>query len=271
MQEYFIMVVMQESPGEEPNKTRKFQIRITAKGLVRAIGIYSIFVMALISILNLASDAGPDQKAIIIMALGLILIWIVLIGGLMVRFRDPIRALVLGIPLPWWLKFPLFCTILALLEEGVTVTMTNLAPLFGSQIGRAFITASANYLHTVLFHSVIVFIPMFFVWTVLLHFFRFPPLHVFLLFGLTGSIAEMSMSPTNILAGFWFFVYGLMIYLPAYCLPGDRYAGQPKWWTYPLAVTAPLLSPILLLPVTPLLRYLWRVMDPTFFVDSAWD
>jgi len=265
------MVAMQEHPREKPNKIRKFQIRITARGLVKAIGIYSILVMALISTLNLFSNAGPDQKAIIIMALGLILIWIVIIGGLMVRFRDPIRGLVLGIPLPWWLKFPLFCTILALLEEGVTVTMTNLAPLLGSQIGRAFITASANYLHTVLFHSVIVFIPMFLVWTVLLRLFEFPPLHVFLLFGLTGSIAEMSMSPTNILAGFWFFVYGLMIYLPAYCLPGERSAGQPKWWVYPLAVTAPLLSPILLLPVTPLLRYLWRVMDPIFFVDSAWD
>jgi hypothetical protein len=248
---YFIMVAMHEHPREKPNEIRKFQIRVTARGLVKAIGIYSILVMALISTLNLVSDAGPDQKAIIIMALGLILIWIVIIGGLMVRFKDPIRGL--------------------LLEEGVTVTMTNLAPLFGSQVGGAFITASANYLHTVLFHSVIVFIPMFLVWTVLLHFFELPPLHVFLLFGLTGSIAEMSMSPTNILAGFWFFVYGLMIYLPAYCLPGDRSASQPKWWAYPLAVTAPLLSPILLLPVTPLLRYLWRVMDPIFFVDSAWD
>jgi uncharacterized membrane protein YhaH (DUF805 family) len=245
--------------------------RITAKGLITAIGIYSLLVLSLISVLTLASDAGPDQKAIIKMALGLNLIWVVLGGFLMVRFRDPIRELLLGIPLPWWVKFPLFCTALALLEEGVTVSMTNLAPLFGSEVGRAFITASANYLHTVLFHSVIVFIPMFLIWTLLLRYFDFPPTHVFLLFGLTGSIAEMSMSSTNILGGFWFFVYGLMVYLPAYSLPRERPARQPKWWAYLLAVAGPLISPILLLPVTPLLRYLWERIDPTFFVDSAWD
>lgn len=245
--------------------------RITANGLIKAIGIYSLLVLSLISVLTLASDAGPDQKAIIKMALGLNLIWVVLGGSLMVHFRDPIRELILGIPLPWWVKFPLFCTALALLEEGVTVSMTNLAPLFGSEVGRAFITASANYLPTVLFHSVIVFIPMFVVWTLLLRYFDFPPAQVFLLFGLTGSIAEMSMNPTNILGGFWFFVYGLMIYLPAYCLPRERTARQPAWWAYLLGVVGPLFSPILLLPFAPLLRYLWRVMDPTFFVDSAWD
>jgi hypothetical protein len=228
-------------------------------------------VQSLIYFFTFTSDASLDQKAIIRMALGLTLIWVILGGFLTIRFREPVRNYVQGIPLPWWLKFPLFCIILALLEEGVTVSMTNLAPLFGSQIGQAFITASANYLHTVLFHSVIVFVPMFLVWTVLLRFFDFPPTHVFLLFGLTGSIAEMSMSPTNILAGFWFFVYGLMIYLPAFCLPQDRTARRPKWWAYLLAVAGPLLSPILLLPAAPLLRYLWRVMDPTFFVESAWD
>lgn len=188
----------------------------------------------------------------------------------MYRFRDQISVLVRRIPLPWQVKFTLFCTILALLEEAVTVSMTNLAPSFGAEIGQAFITASANYLHTVLFHSVIVFIPMFLMWTILLHYFDIPPVHVFLLFGLTGSVAEMSMSPTNILGGFWFFVYGLMVFLPAYSLPEIRNARKPKWWVYPLAVIAPLLSPIMLLPVTPLLRYLWRIMDPTFFVESTW-
>jgi hypothetical protein len=188
----------------------------------------------------------------------------------MYLFRDRVRDLVLNIPLPWQLKFFLFCTLLALLEEAVTVSMTNLAPLFGAQAGQAFITASANYLHTVLFHSVIVFLPMFLVWTLLLSFFDFPPTHVFLLFGLTGSLAEMSMSPTNILGGFWFFVYGLMIYLPSYSLPSREKVRQPHWWVYILGAAAPLLSPILLLPITPLLRYLWEVMDPVFFVESSW-
>jgi len=250
---------------------QRFFSRITAPCLVKAIGIYSILVISLISFLFLASEAPVHEKAIIKMAWGLILIWIFLFGSLMYRFRDLIRELVQSIPLPWQVKFPLFCTLLALLEEAVTVSMTNLAPLFGAEIGQAFITASANYLHTVLFHSVIVFIPMFLVWTLLLHYFDIPPTQVFLLFGLTGSIAEMNMSPTNILAGFWFFVYGLMICLPAYSLPQSRSTREIKWWVYPLAVVAPLFSPIILLPITPLLRYLWKIMDPVFFVESSWN
>jgi hypothetical protein len=238
--------------------------------VVKIIGIYSIVVIGLISTLTLLSDGPAYEKAIIKMALGLILIWIVIGGYLMHRFRDQIRNQVQRIPLPWQLKFFLFCTILALLEEAITVSMTNLAPVFGAEIGQAFITASANYLHTVLFHSVIVFLPMFLVWTILLSYFDFPPVQVLLLFGLTGSIAEMSMSITNILGGFWFFVYGLMVYLPAYSLPGGRQLRKPRWWTYLLAVAAPLLAPILLLPFVPLLRYLWEVMDPVFFVESSW-
>lgn len=251
-------------------KTRKLP-PITALSLVKAIGIYSCLVVGLISLLVLTSDAEPAQKATIKMALGLNLFWVVIGGFLMVHFRDSIREFSLRIPLPWWVKFPLFCTLLALLEEAVTVGMTNLAPVFGAEVGMAFITASANYLHTVLFHSVIVFIPMFVVWTVILRYIDFPPTHVFLLFGLTGSLAEMSMSPSNILGGFWFFVYGLMIYLPAYSLPRERGAKTPRWWAYLLAVGAPLLAPIILLPVTPLLRYLWKLMDPVFFVESSWD
>jgi hypothetical protein len=262
---------MSENPA---NDGRGWFIRatdgITAPLLVRIIAVYSALVISLIAFLNLASDAPPHQKAMIKMALGLILIWIIFGGSVMYRFRDQIRNLVLRIPFPWQIKFFLFCTLLALLEEMVTVSMTNLAPVFGSEVGEAFITASANYLHTVLFHSVIVFLPMFLIWTILLNYYDFPPTHVFLLFGLTGSIAEMSMSPTNILGGFWFFVYGLMVYLPAYSIPRERNLRKPRWWTYLLAAAAPLISPILLLPFTPLLRYLWRIMDPVFFVESSW-
>jgi len=219
----------------------------------------------------LLSSAPPAEKAVIKMALGLNLIWVLLGGGLMLRFRDRFRTLFRRPPLPWGLKFFTACLVLALLEEAVAVTMTNLAPLFGARVGEAFITASVNYTHTVLFHSVIVFLPMFLTWTVLLRYFDFSPLVVFLCFGLTGSLAEMSMSPTNALAGFWVFVYGLMIYLPAYSLPAERGARRPPWWSYPVAVFSPLLAPILLLPISPLLRWLWEQMDPVFFVDSIWE
>lgn len=244
---------------------------MTAPLLIKVVGVYSIVVISLISFLVLFSDAPLYEKAIIKMALGLILFWILIGGSLMYRFRNQVRGLVRRIPLPWQVTFFFFCILLALLEEVVTVTMTNLAPLFGVEVGQAFITASANYLHTVLFHSVIVFIPMFLVWGILLHFFDFPPSHVFLLFGLTGSIAEMSMSPSNILGGFWFFVYGLMIYLPAYSIPEERKVKKPGWSIYMLAVLVPLVSPVLLLPITPLLSTLWQVMDPVFFVESSWN
>jgi hypothetical protein len=245
--------------------------RITARRLIILLAVYSMLTLGLISLAVLSSEAPAHEKAVIKMALGLNLIWVIVLGSTMFALRDRIRSLVRAVPLPWGLKFFLFCAGLALLEEAVTVSMTNLAPLFGARVGEAFITASANYLHTVLFHSVIVFLPMFAVWVVLLRYFTFKPAQVFLLFGLTGSLAEMSMSPTNVLAGFWFFVYGLMIYLPAYSLPEQRGARRPPWWAYPLAAFGPLLSPILLLPFTPLLRWLWQIMDPEFFVESIWD
>jgi len=245
--------------------------KLTSGLLIKALGVYSCCVIGLISLLILASeDADVHQKAMIKMALGLILFWIVIGGTLMYRYREVIGNSVRKLPLNWRVKFVLFATGLALLEEAVTVTMTNMAPLFGSEVGKSFITASANYLHTVLFHSVILFIPMFIAWAFLLGRYDFGPKAVFLLFGLSGSIAEMSMQATNILGGFWFFVYGLMVFLPAYSIPSAevRHARKPKLRHYVLAVVLPVLSPIILLPIAPLLHYLHDVMNPVLFVDS---
>jgi len=191
-------------------------LSITPSVLIKALALYSACTISLIAFAILSSSqASVDEKAVIKMALGLIVGWVLIGGTLMYRFRHSITRFVRHLPAPWGLKFVLLATVLALFEEAITVTMTNLAPVFGSEVGQAFITASANYLHTVLFHSVIVFIPMFIVWAFLLRRYDFPSSHVFLLFGLTGSLAEMSLQPTSILAGFWFFVYGLMVWLPA--------------------------------------------------------
>jgi hypothetical protein len=246
-------------------------MKITSGHLIKALGVYSFCVVAVISFLILASDdTNVHQKATIKMALGLILLWVVIGGALMYRYRGPLGRYARNIPLNWKLKFVIFATILALVEEAVTVTMTNLAPAFGSQIGQAFITASANYLHTVLFHSVIVFIPMFIAWALLLGRYDFHAKQVFLLFGLVGSLAEMSIEPTNVLGGFWFFVYGLMVLLPAYSIPPAESRGvrTPKLRHYVLAIVLPLVSPVILLPIAPLLRYLYDLLDPVFFVKS---
>lgn len=64
-------------------------------------------------------------------------------------------------PLDWTVRFVLLCTIMALLEEVITTTMTNLAPVFGMTPEEAHIATSTNDLKVVCFHSVVVFVPMF--------------------------------------------------------------------------------------------------------------
>jgi hypothetical protein len=65
------------------------------------------------------------------------------------------------------------------------------------------------------------------------------------------------MQPSNIFGGFWFFVYGLMVYLPANSIPPAEMRGatKPRFRHYIIAVILPLISPIMLLPLAPLLRY----------------
>jgi hypothetical protein len=121
--------------------------------------------------------------------------------------------------------------------------------VFGVPLGAAYITASADYFDVVCLHSVVVFIPMFIGWAFLLQRYDFSPNMVFLLFGLTGVVVEGIYSGGQRFAefGLWIFVYGLMVYLPAYCLPTERGAKTPHGWHYALAVFLPI---IFALPVT---------------------
>ncbi|MBN8579700.1 MAG: hypothetical protein J0L96_03430 [Anaerolineae bacterium] len=186
---------------------------------------------------------GPNSRAVMLMATGLMGLWMVVGGTLMWMFREPIREWVLKIKLNWGIKFVLFSILLALSEEAIAVSMTNLAPLFGVPLGAAYITASANYFDVVIFHSVVVFIPMFMVWAFLLSRWSFSHTSIFLLFGLTGFLSEAIFAGTFDLARapFWIFIYGLMIWLPAYTLPARERAKPPRWWMYPLALFAPFL------------------------------
>lgn len=182
----------------------------------------------------------------LIMGWGLITLWIGGGGYLMHRYRDPIREAWLKIPLDWRIKFFLSATLLAMVEELVTTGMTNLAPVLGVARGQAYITASANYLDVICFHSVVMFIPLFAGWTWMLSRYRFSPFAVFLLFGLTGTLAETTFGPQHLMEfALWIYVYGLMVYLPAYCIPIDRPARDVRWWHYPLAVIVPFLFEVL--------------------------
>jgi hypothetical protein len=224
-----------------------------SRKIIKALAVYSLVVVVLVSIVAFAGN-DSNAQAVIGMALGLIIIWIVILGSIMYTFRDAIKKKTDSIHIGWKLKFVLFATLLALIEEAITTTMTNLAPVFGSEIGKAYITASANYIHVIFFHSAIVFVGMFIGWTYILSKYDFSPLQVFLLFGLTGNLAEVAINPTSIFGGFWIFVYGLMIYLPAYTLP-SRKTQKPRVWHYFLAVLLPMAIGILFAIVATAIRH----------------
>lgn len=190
------------------------------------------------------------HRAVILMASGLILLWVVGCGSAMVRYRDRISDWVRQAPLPWGVKFVLGCTVLAMVEEAITTTMTNLAPAFGVRVGEAYITASANYFDVVGLHSVVIFVSLFVGWAVILSRFDFSAYSVFVLFGITGTLAEMAYGgPQHVLEfGMWCFVYGLMIWIPARGLPNRLKARKPSWWVYPMAVFVP----FLFIPLFPL-------------------
>lgn len=195
------------------------------------------------SLVTLAVWRNPVHRAVLGMGWGLIVLWIFVCGGIMLRYRSEIAPFVRGIRLDWRLKFVLFCTLLAMLEEAITTGMTNLAPLFGVRLGQAYITSSASYLDVIALHSVSVFVSLFVGWAVILSRYRFRPFAVFLLFGISGTVAEMLYGgPQHILEfAMWVPVYGLMIYLPACSVPEDRPARPPKWYHYPLAIFVPFL------------------------------
>jgi len=207
------------------------------------LGLYLILTTTLVFFLT---RADRIVHAVVSMGTGLILVWVCLCGSLMYLFRDRLKAWILRIRMPWAIKFVLFCILLAMVEEAVTTTMTNLAPVFGVRVGQAYITASANYLDVILHHSVIVFIPWFLAWAWIQKCYSFSPYWVFLLFGLNGLLAESLTFGQQHLSEFamWIFVYGLMIYLPAYTLPEPRGSRPPKVWHALFAFVIPFLISI---------------------------
>jgi hypothetical protein len=204
--------------------------------------------LMLLELVGLAAEGqkryGTFEGAIMLMAASLALVWCVLGGGAMYVLRDPVRQLAGKSPFSRGSTFVVFSVWLALVEEAVTTTLTNLAPVFGNS--QAFITASRNYLEVVVWHSVIVIAPMFLVWAWLLARYQFAPSAVFLLFGLNGVLAEFLLGgPALLMAPFWIFTYGLMIFLPAYSYPSDADARPPRWYHYPAATAGCLLASVI--------------------------
>ncbi|MEP0765002.1 MAG: hypothetical protein HRF45_00460 [Fimbriimonadia bacterium] len=218
-------------------------MKATTGTVIAVLAVLAAFQVALVTVV-LWGDAV--SRATMLMVSGLYLLWILGFGLVSRLGRDRVRAVISRMRMSRGLKFTLFATLLALLEEAVTTGMTNLAPLFGVSVGAAFITASTNYLDVVLGHSVVVFVPMFAAWAWMLGRRAFTPNMVLITFGLTGMLAEaMSFGIQNLAsAPFWILVYGLMVYLPAYCLgPGER-AEPPRARDYALALFLPILAAI---------------------------
>jgi hypothetical protein len=215
-----------------------------AKSLFLAL--LALWLTATTALVYAVTSGSRVTHAVVSMGAGLVVVWVFVGGGLTVLLRNRIRAFVLRLPGAWQVKFVAFATLLAMLEEAVTTGMTNLAPLFGARVGEAYTTASADYLDVILRHSVIVFIPLFIAWAWMLGRWAFSPFWVFLLFGLNGLLAESLTFGAQHLGEFalWIFVYGLMVYLPAYCLPARRAARPPKPWHALLTLVLPFLAGI---------------------------
>ena len=217
-----------------------------SKLLIKIIAIYSIIFLIFLSIVTFTGDATNNEKAIIKMALLLNLIWCVGFGLYTLKNKNKIKQKFNQIKsdLSWKKKFFIFFLGLILLEEIITTTLTNLAPALGGEIGKSFITASTNYFEVIFFHSAIIFVPFIFIWIYLFSKYDFSANQAFLLFGLVGTLAEAMLSPFALISGFWFFVYGLMIYLPAYTLPQRENLLPAGIWAHIQAIILPFIVSI---------------------------
>ena len=99
--------------------------RIT-RWLLVAIGVYSFLLVGFLNVVILNSDKAKD-RAIFLMADGMILLWIIVGGSLTPMLRKYLVPRLVAIPIDWRVRFLLFCTTMALIEEVITTTMTNLA------------------------------------------------------------------------------------------------------------------------------------------------
>ena len=174
--------------------------------------------------------------------------WIVLFGGITYRFREAIKRMLSGTKYFCRTNFALIAIFLALIEEAVAVAMNSLADDFGAPAGQ-YLTITNSYLDLVLFHSAIVFVPMFITWAWLYLRYDFTPEQAFLLFGISGFIAEIIINPSWFTAlltgGFWIFTYGIMIYTPAYAFGHQRKSCiKARWYHKAMAVALPLVSAV---------------------------
>jgi hypothetical protein len=205
----------------------------------------ALWVLLRTSWVTIAVWKSRIMRAELEMASGLVLLWMILGGSLMYIFRDRVKASLQPIPWDWRVSFFLLATLLALCEEVITTLMTNCAPLFGVKLGQAYITASANYFDVVCCHSVITFLPPFAAWAWLYSRYDFSPFETFVCFGIYGTIGEGIFGGFHLAdMPFWIFVYGLMLYLPAYVFADRRGKRRVSWLQYLMGAVGPFVGTV---------------------------
>jgi hypothetical protein len=237
----FVVEINMQIESEAQPQARNGQL---ARRILQFLAVYGVLLAVVIGLLN-SDNPDPDARAVVFMGLSLIASWCVIGGAVMYLSRDRFIQWARSLALGWKVRFVLFSIGMALLEEAITTSLTNLAPYFGAVSEAARITVSDNYFE-VISNSVLAFIPWFICWAWLLGRYDFRPLEVMLLFGLTGLIAESSLDGAMNLEdlagiGMWVYIYGLMVYLPALTIPQDRGGLPVRWYHLPVVVLLPLI------------------------------
>lgn len=212
-----------------------------SKRIIQVSYVYAILLTSFVWLLN---SGNPKGFAIISLAVGLFFLWGICCSFGMFKLRDRIKLFYEKREYSIILVVSFGGILLALVEEAIATLMTNLAPFFGFSTSEVFITASPNYIEVVTRHSVIVFVPWIIVWGFILARYSIHPNDVFILFGITGLLAESFTFGFQDLIqfGFWIVIYGLMIYVPAYIVysPKSRKGIMKRY--YPLLIILPFVA-----------------------------
>ncbi len=182
------------------------------------IAFFLCYSIVLFMLLLINTGTNSVFRTVLLMGFTLFVLWVVVGGSLQIRVRKKFAEKLSQQREHPICYFIIVATTFALVEEAIATTITNLAFTFGVPIGKAYITASTNYIDVVTLHSVIVFIPQFFMLGFLLKKYSISPFAAFLVYGLVGVFGEVTFSGSSAIlnAPFWICVYGLMVYLPAH-------------------------------------------------------
>ncbi|TVP93786.1 MAG: hypothetical protein EA374_08520 [Acholeplasmatales bacterium] len=187
-------------------------------------------------------EGSRTSLAIVTMALGLLVIWGVLLGLVQKKFMQSRSLVVVSSP-RFVIYMMLLMTGLACMAEVVSVTMTNTAYLWSLSPYEAYITASPNYIEVVTRHSVIVFLPQFLAITLLHHRYQYKGFAWFVMYGLIGYVNEwlaFGEAASWVSIPFWMIIYGWIVYLPTHWLRPDKARIKVRIYHYGAALFVPL-------------------------------